>query len=309
MESASVPKSIITINAAIHAYGAARWREALSLLEEAEKTGLEMDFITLAGALAACECGHWESALCLLARCLEQSWTPHGLHVGSVLKAMSEESCWERSLGLLRDFYRVWDGQDTPSTKNLPDPDFKARHEFAGGGDSGGGGGGGGELPPLPVLFRGEGLVAFAKPAGLASEQALSMMAVSCSTPLFAVSRLDLPTSGVLPAALGTEASPEARWYLAQFASGSLVRKEYLCLCQGRLGAPGTVATVAIPLQVVATSPTTSRAVPSNQGKSARTDFTVLSVLADEAPGFRPVTRQVPEAPTFVLTCPEEFRV
>ena len=129
-----------------------------------------------------------------------------------------------------------------------------------------------------------EGLVAVAKPAGISSEKALEAMAACLSKPLFAVSRLDLPTSGVLPAALGTEQSPEARWYLAQFAAHS-VEKTYLCLCQGTegsLGEVGAEGSVELPLKVVATSRSTSRAVPSAEGKRARTDFEVLAVFAED---------------------------
>ncbi|CAE7884642.1 truC [Symbiodinium necroappetens] len=166
----------------------------------------------------------------------------------------------------------------------MPEPDYKTRHEFTGSG-----------LEPrelealvatLPLLLEeeDEGLVAVAKPSGISSEKALEAMAASLSKPLFAVSRLDLPTSGVLPAALGTEQSPEARWHLAQFAAHSLVEKTYLCLCQGTEGSLGEVGAegrVELPLKVVATSRSTSRAVPSAEGKRARTDFQVLAVFAE----------------------------
>eukprot|EP00439_Symbiodinium_sp_Y106_P041872 s4524_g5.t1 len=289
MGAASIPKSIITVNAALHSLqggegceGDTRWAQALSLLAEVEKRALRLDSITLAAALGALEC-RWELTLALLAQCLKRSWTPHGLHVGCVLKAMSEGSCWERSLDLLRDFYQFWAeaaraSQDKPTS--MPDPDYKTRHEFTGSGLEAR------ELEALlprlaPLLFEGEGegLVAVAKPAGISSEKALEVMAASLSKPLFAVSRLDLPTSGVLPAALGTEQSPEARWYLAQFAA-SLVEKTYLCLCQGALSG-AREGSVELPLKVVATSRSSSRAVPSPEGKRARTDFAVLAVFAD----------------------------
>ncbi|CAE7214829.1 unnamed protein product [Symbiodinium sp. CCMP2592] len=282
MGAASVSKSIITVNAALHALSVEgegeRWAQALSLLAEVEKRGLRLDSITLAAALGALEC-RWELALALLAQCLERSWMPHGLHVGSVLKAMSEESCWERSLDLLRDFYQFWARASQEKSRSMPDPDYKTRHEFTGSGleprelEA--------LLPTLPLLFEGEGegLVAVAKPAGISSEKALEVMAASLSKPLFSVSRLDLPTSGVLPAALGAEQSPEARWYLAQFAAHSLVEKTYLCLCQ--TNAVGAEGSVELPLKVVATSRSSSRAVPSPEGKRARTDFAVLAVFAD----------------------------
>lgn len=49
------------------------------------------------------------------------------------------------------------------------------------------------------------------------------------------ISRLDAATSGVLPVALGSGVL--AQWFKAQFA-GRLVRKEYLCLCHGKVVVP-----------------------------------------------------------------------
>ena len=68
---------------------------------------------------------------------------------------------------------------------------------------------------------------------------------------LTVVSRLDQPTSGVLPLALGAEASPSGRWVKAQFA-GRLVSKQYICLCEGRsLGDVGTTGKISSPLRSV----------------------------------------------------------
>ena len=52
-----------------------------------------------------------------------------------------------------------------------------------------------------------------------------------------AMSRLDVPTSGLLPVALGSEETASSKWFKAQFAS-RLVQKEYLCLCHGRMEVP-----------------------------------------------------------------------
>ena len=91
----------------------------------------------------------------------------------------------------------------------------------------------------IQVLAGGPGLVAIAKPSGVNSEALLRWLAEQ-QGPVTVVSRLDLPTSGVLVAVLGGETSAAAQLARAQF-SGRLVRKEYVCLCAGRLGGAGEV--------------------------------------------------------------------
>ena len=73
-------------------------------------------------AAKACESGHWEPSLALLSRCLEQSWTPHGLHVGSLVKAMPPGHDWEvlhdflatQCLGIERFLSLGWAGSGWP---------------------------------------------------------------------------------------------------------------------------------------------------------------------------------------------------
>ncbi|CAE8717490.1 unnamed protein product [Polarella glacialis] len=90
------------------------------------------------------------------------------------------------------------------------------------------------------------------------------------------VSRLDHPTSGVLPVALGVEGSAAAHWLTAQF-SGRLVRKEYVCLCEGpSLGAIGSVGNISTNLYTQELDGgRTARTEVSPEGREALTSYEV----------------------------------
>lgn len=76
--------------------------------------------------------------------------------------------------------------------------------------------------------------------SGISTEDFVAQLASELQVgSLSIVSRLDYPTSGVLPLAIGVDSSADC-WVRAQFA-GRLVHKEYLCLCEGPpLGEVGT---------------------------------------------------------------------
>lgn len=94
-------------------------------------------------------------------------------------------------------------------------------------------------------------------------------------TPLTLSSRLDFPTSGVLPLALGVD-SLAGKWLQAQLAA-RLVDKEYVCLCEGTsLGPKGTRGVVAAKLLTTELEGHTSRSEVSNSGREARTEYEVL---------------------------------
>lgn len=116
------------------------------------------------------------------------------------------------------------------------------------------------------------GICAVAKPGGVSTEDTLARWALLLAMPLGTVSRLDLPTSGVLPFALGGDDSPAAHWLRAQF-SARLVKKEYWCLCSGKANETGVVTS---PLRVVR-SEGSVYAEPSSLGRAARTEYRVLS--------------------------------
>lgn len=89
------------------------------------------------------------------------------------------------------------------------------------------------------------GLVVLNKASGVLTEDLRMAVERHLQCPSTSVSRLDRPTSGLLPVVLGDPLAPTVRWpgdpvpaslpcaaprFQAQFA-GRLVRKEYLCLC------------------------------------------------------------------------------
>lgn len=62
-----------------------------------------------------------------------------------------------------------------------------------------------------------------------------SLERVGFQWPLYLVSRLDQPTSGVLPLALGGDGSTAVNWLQAQFA-GRLVEKDMADMANGPWG-------------------------------------------------------------------------
>ena len=103
-----------------------------------------------------------------------------------------------------------------------------------------------GSQPELVLLFQSAGLVAVCKPAGYSTAEMLQLLSAKLKHTVTQVSRLDKPTSGVLVAAVGSAASSQAWWLLAQFA-GRLVSKSYLCLCFGQPSA--SEGEISSPLQ------------------------------------------------------------
>jgi tRNA pseudouridine65 synthase len=102
------------------------------------------------------------------------------------------------------------------------------------------------DVPPeVPVLFRDEGFVVVAKPAGLvvhrgyARERHVVMSIVRDALGCYVhpVHRLDRQTSGVLVLALDAETT---RTLAASFERGE-VRKRYLALVRGSLREPGFI--------------------------------------------------------------------
>ena len=262
MELLKVQRSVVTFNAALTACDKGNWQEALHLMEKLHGHGqdeLDMDPITLSGILTACE-SVWAVSLHVLDSYLAKGKVPHGLHAGSVLKAMSSSRKWHSALALLQDLRSIWEMNErtnqvtqtsqtsqtkvSKATANSM-PDFKSWHEFWPSGQrsisSISSKGGSTETnstntlcdAPIPIIYREDDFMAVSKPAGVSTEQTLQLLADQFSTCIFSMSRLDLPTSGILPMVVGQEATISARWFLSQFA-GTLVSKEYICLCNGR---------------------------------------------------------------------------
>eukprot|EP00435_Cladocopium_sp_Y103_P036249 s816_g9.t1 len=138
------------------------------------------------------------------------------------------------------------------------------------------------QLQELKVLCQRPGLLVVNKASGHATESILSRVAVRIApqSRLSLVSRLDAPTSGVLPLAHG-EAS--GRYLQAQFA-GRLVRKDYICLCEGpslgetTLGGSdflGSYAAIDQPLRTTGIDGVNSRTEVSVLGREATTAYVV----------------------------------
>ncbi|CAE7671738.1 truC, partial [Symbiodinium pilosum] len=121
----------------------------------------------------------------------------------------------------------------------------------------------------VQILSQSAGILALSKPADVRTEAVVAAACRRLSQELFLVSRLDSPTSGVLPLAM----SPRAlHWLQAQFA-GRLVEKEYVCLCGGdSLGPPGTKGNIDAPLRALMT-----RTEVSEHGRAASTDYEVIA--------------------------------
>ena len=108
--------------------------------------------------------------------------------------------------------------------------------------------------PPLPVssrfhiLARGCGVLVVEKPHGLETADVLDSLRRDLGIPMSSISRLDQPTSGILPIALGDETAPVTQWLRAQWA-GRLVTKSYVCLCAGPAMERGFSAELALPLR------------------------------------------------------------
>jgi len=136
----------------------------------------------------------------------------------------------------------------------------------------------------LHVVLEAPGVLALFKPSGMTSEELRDKLsdilrADGHADDVTLVSRLDAPTSGVLPVALGTAQSGSAKWMHAQFAARQ-VSKEYLCLCAGlSLGPVGSMGEINKPLLVVEREGQGPSAVPSDLGKPAVTRYQVCEVF------------------------------
>ena len=112
--------------------------------------------------------------------------------------------------------------------------------------------------------------------AGIQTEVLVDDLSRVLGRPLSMVSRLDLPTSGVLPIVLGSGDSYAAAWYRSCFA-GRLVSKEYVCLCEGMpLGALGAKGTITKHLSTRQLPDGGKVAEVSEEGKEARTEYEII---------------------------------
>ncbi|CAE7469505.1 unnamed protein product [Symbiodinium natans] len=233
---------------------AGRWRDALGIFEDLANLQVRPSEANYGAALMACgEGGAWVSAIALLQDMMQKNFTPDCWAAGSAANAVRQGLGAEAANELLDKLRSRW--QLTHS------------------------GMGSWELAAMiqaEMLKQATGIIAVAKPAGIRTEELVQGR-------VCLVSRLDHPTSGVLPLPLGSEGSLPAQWLQAQFAA-RLVDKEYLCLCEGpSLGAVGSTGKIDSPLQTTEVGHLGrqfSRTVVSQHGRPACTKFEVLETFA-----------------------------
>eukprot|EP00913_Durusdinium_trenchii_P020726 g19466.t1 len=144
---------------------------------------------------------------------------------------------------------------------------------------------------PEPARTRGE-------PAGLSTEATLAATSTQLRGAVVTqVSRLDVPTSGALLAALGEQDSCGAWWLLAQFA-GRLVSKVYCCLCHGEPpGEPPWHGEVNRPLKVTSVLGVSQATIVKEedpQGKASCTKYEVLATFQSSNGGVFSLTQAQP---------------
>lgn len=155
----------------------------------------------------------WEVALALFVEMLDElpAYSSHGIQLGSVLSCLREVHGRPRALDVLEAFRQsLWSGKDP--WKDPSELSFEV-HSFQ-------------------VLAIAPGVLAFEKPAGIETLEALQLLSSELHQPVTSTSRLDQATSGVIPVALGDENSAAANWLQTQWAA-RLVSKQYICLCRG----------------------------------------------------------------------------
>ena len=152
------------------------------------------------------------------------------------------------------------------------------------------------KLQSFKVLATAPGVLAFEKPAGIETENALRLVASELGRPVTSTSRLDQPTSGIIPVAWGDECSGPANWFRAQWA-GRLVSKAYVCLCSGHFD----VSRGDISLALRQSVDNSMLMEVSSEGRPSRTTYTVLASYT--APDGAPISLVRAEPHTGASNC------
>ena len=146
----------------------------------------------------------------------------HGIQVGSVLSCFQQVHGRPRTMEMLEDFRQRYfsgtSGTISGDQTDLCNPTQLRRLESL--------------VDSYKVLATAPGVLAFEKPAGTETHQAVQILSQELQRTVTFVSRLDQTTSGIVPVALGDDTSAAANWLRAQWAA-RLVAKEYICLCAG----------------------------------------------------------------------------
>ncbi|CAJ1339016.1 unnamed protein product [Effrenium voratum] len=229
---------LVALNAALVACErASEWPRALLLAAQAP----ELNVFVVTSALRACARGlQWHSALQLLKAARARD-AANERSFGAALSACEQQ--WPAAMFLLQEMFEVQVevaashlGCCALALKNGPGAETVEKF-----------------LEPYRTAWHKEaqssGVMALEKPPDVETAEAVKTLArrLGLRRPGSA-SRLDRPTSGVLPVALGEDGSGPVRWLQVQFAA-KLVEKEYICLCEGEtLGQCGAKGSVDLPL-------------------------------------------------------------
>ncbi|OLP77613.1 Pentatricopeptide repeat-containing protein, chloroplastic, partial [Symbiodinium microadriaticum] len=209
---------------------AGRWDLSLHFLSAMQPSALAPDRSSYTEAAGACEkSSQWQHALEVLSSALSQQLVPDGTCVGAVAGALRSAKGEDAALGVLQQLRKRWSPQN-------------AEPENFGGG--------------IPVIAKRPGVLVVSKPEGLSTEDMLErLFGNRWPTVVQTVSRLDYPTSGVLPIALGPEGSAECSWLQAE-------------------GGVGDEGTITKPLRTVGVGSLRTEVSPS--GRYARTGYRIL---------------------------------
>ncbi|CAK9042354.1 Pentatricopeptide repeat-containing protein MRL1 [Durusdinium trenchii] len=257
--SALVP-DVITYNCIIGTCQvASQWEKALhvfNLMNNQEKDGSTFTELALAFERAKernlCHRRLWRFSLELLSQVRHLHMVPDGTLFGSLAGAVGAARGKEVAMSMLREQLSWWREMD----EGMDDDNLVVAAE-------------------VDVVERRPGVVVLNKPAGLSIETLLQQAFGSTwARKVQTVSRLDYPTSGVVPVAAGPDGSLACQWLQAQF-SAKLVQKEYLCLAEGPfLGEVGEVGRITKPLRT--TGVDSLRTEVSDMGRFASTGYKIL---------------------------------
>eukprot|EP00438_Fugacium_kawagutii_P000569 Skav211983 [mRNA] locus=scaffold2069:14572:18674:+ [translate_table: standard] len=246
------------------------WQKAVGLFSHLPLLNLQQGIKTYGAVInACCKADMWQMSLAFLDDMLQKSMTPGG-HVGSLAESLTRIKGREATYALLVGF------RDRQLPSSIEEIARKQSVPLLAG-----------ILEPK-ILKTGCYLAAIEKPSGIRTETlfqdfqraAKQVMPVGYSCSL--VSRLDLPTSGVLPIVLDSAESLAAAWYQSCFA-GRLVSKDYLCLSEGAsLGPVGTRDFISLPLMTRQLADGGILAVASRDGRAAHTEYEVLRRFRSE---------------------------
>ncbi|CAK9041045.1 Ribosomal large subunit pseudouridine synthase C (23S rRNA pseudouridine(955/2504/2580) synthase) (rRNA pseudouridylate synthase C) (rRNA-uridine isomerase C) [Durusdinium trenchii] len=254
MKGCSMRTGDVTYSAAITACSnTEEWRVAMALCGELMMCHLEPGIWCTASAHACDKVGAWLQALSIFEWVSDRTEVDGAL-AGSVLSSLSSSKGASCALELLRCLGRQWQ----PA---VPEVEVEA-------GSAG-------------VLCHRPGIVVVNKASGESTESLLLRCSKSFGIQLRLASRLDAPTSGVLPLACGESAG---KYLQAQFA-GRLVRKDYICLCAGpSLGEMHSSAVISQPLLTTGQDGINSRTIVSKIGRPAKTAYVVQARYWHSAP-------------------------